>query len=381
MDLHIRYPAISDLREAARRRIPHFVFEYLDAGTGDELAMRRNRERLDAVQMLPAILKGKLDYDLSCSFLGHRFPYPFGIAPVGMSGLMWPRAEKILAASARRAGIPYAMSTVATVTPEDLGRHIGEHAWFQLYLPADPEVRRDMLARARAAGFSGLILTVDVPAESRRERQRRADLSIPPKTTPRMLWQAAVRPRWSLGTLREGVPRLKLAEEYAEASATDGASTHHAAHVIRGYPDWSHVEVLREEWEGPFMVKGVQRAEDAARLAGMGVDAIWVSNHSARQFDAGPASIDVLPLIRAAAPETPIVFDSGISSGLDILRALALGADFVMLGRAWHYAVAALGEAGPPHLVEILADDMQANMGQIGAARLADVPSALLPRG
>ncbi|MFZ1725259.1 MAG: alpha-hydroxy-acid oxidizing protein, partial [Albidovulum sp.] len=171
MDLHQRYPAISDLKARARRRIPHFVWEYLDSATGTEATLRRNRARLDEVLFRPSILHGEFKPDLGTTLFGHHHPLPFGVAPVGMSGLIWPDAERLLADAAGAAGLPYALSTVATQTPETVGPSLGEHGWFQMYPPRDPTIRADMIRRAREAGFSTLILTVDVPVASRRERQ------------------------------------------------------------------------------------------------------------------------------------------------------------------------------------------------------------------
>lgn len=375
MDLDTRYPALSDLRARAKRRIPHFVFEYLDSATGREDQHRRNQDALSRIQFWPAILEGEPEADLSTSFLGRDYPLPFGCAPVGMSGIMWPGAEKLLSAACSKAGIPYCMSTVATVVPETLAPHIGDQGWFQLYMPKDKEIRLDMCRRAKAAGFHSLILTVDVPLESRRERQRRANLTIPPKVNAAMIWSMMTHPEWTLGTLKEGIPSLKFCEDYAKD--IPATSVAHAGHVIRGNPSWDDIAWMRENWDGPLLVKGIQKPEDAKTLAGLGVDAIWVSNHSGRQFDGGPASIECLPGIRAAVPEMPIVFDSGVTGGLDILRALALGADFVMLGRAFHYAVGALGAKGPGHLINILKQDMISCMGQIGANKLDDLATRL----
>lgn len=372
MDLDTRFPAISDLRARARRRVPHFVFEYLDSATGIEDQHRRNMEALRRVRFWPSILQGPFEPDLSTRFLGRDYPLPFGCAPVGMSGIMWPGAEKIIAAACTKAGIPYTMSTVATVVPETLAPHIGDQGWFQLYMPADKSIRSDMLRRARAAGFHTLVLTVDVPVDSRRERQRRANLTIPPRVTPGMLWSMALHPEWTLGTLREGIPSLRFCEDYVDRTQAFN-SVAHAGHVIRGQPGWSDIDELRAEWEGPFIVKGVQKPADATRLAAAGVDAVWVSNHTGRQFDGGPACLEALPAIRRAVPGTPLIYDSGITGGLDILRALALGADFVMLGRAFHYAVGALGRRGVPHLIHILSDDMRLAMGNIGARRLSEL--------
>lgn len=374
MDLHAKYPALSDLRARAQKRIPKFVWEYLDSGTGNEATKARNRTRLDRIGMMPSVLHGEFAPDLSTQLMGQNMPLPFGIAPIGMSGLMWPDAEGHLARAAARHGIPYAISTVATQSPEDIAPHLGPHAWFQMYPPRDPDIRRDMLARARAAGFSTLILTVDVPVASRRERQVRSGLTNPPRLTPRLLAQVAMRPAWAMGMARRGMPHMRGLDKYANA-ATDGLSpTAHVGYLLRTAPDWEYIGWLREEWQGNFLVKGILRGEDATRLEGLGVDGIWVSNHAGRQFDGAPAAIDALPEVRAAT-KLPLIFDSGIEGGLDILRALASGADFVMLGRAFHFALAALGPRGIDHLVDILAKDMAANMGQLGARNLAQLPA------
>lgn len=371
MNHHARFPAISDLRTRARRRIPRFAWEYLDSATGNEATLRRNRTALDRVLFTPSILHGELTYDLTTTLCGRDYALPFGISPVGMSGLMWPDAERKLARAATKAGIPYGISTVATRTPEEVAPHLDGNGWFQMYPPRDETVRRDMLRRAKDAGFSALVLTVDVPVPSRRERQVRSGLTTPPKLTPRILSQIAMRPRWALGTAQLGMPRMRLIDDYA-GKVTGLGSTQHAGYMLRTSPDWDYVGWLRDEWEGAFFVKGVLDPEDAPRLEKAGVDAIWVSNHAGRQFDAARAAIEVLPEIRAASA-LPIIFDSGVEGGLDILRAIALGADFVMLGRAWHYALAALDTDGPDHLADMLRKDIEANLGQLGAIRPTDL--------
>lgn len=380
MDLDTTHPAIADLRRSARRRIPGFVFEYLDSATGDrEVGVQTNRAGLDAVHVLPSILHGELAPDLETRFLGQGFSRPFGIAPVGMSGLIWPNAERLLASAAAQARIPYTLSTVATRVPEEVGPVAGDMGWFQLYPPADPAIRDDILNRARLSGFTALVMTVDVPADSRRERQRRANLTIPPKITPRMIAQMALNPSWALGMAKYGRPSLKLAESYVQKS---GATSYmaHAGKAIRGAPDWDYLKAVRANWDGPLMVKGVLRPEDALRLRDMGVDGIWVSNHSARQFEGGPAAITQLPKIRAAVgPDCPLIYDSGIEGGLDILRAVGMGADFVMLGRAWHFALAGLGPAGVRHLIHILTEDLVTNMQMCGISDLHSFRDALAP--
>lgn len=374
--LDLTDPALSDLRRRARRRMPRFVWDYLDSGTGEETLLRRNRAALDAVTLMPSVLHGDPAPRISTRLLGHDLAAPFGIAPLGMSGLIWPDAERSLAAHAAAARIPYCLSTVATQTPEALADRLGGMGWFQLYSPRDAGIRRDILRRARMAGFHTLVVTLDVPVMSRRERQRRAQLSMPPRVTPGMLAQVATCPAWAWGILRHGRPRLRLMEGYARAGGA--STTARADHDLRCNPDADMLAALRQDWDGPLVVKGVLDATVAALMKDAGMDAVWVSNHGGRQFDAAPTPAEVMPQIRAAVgPDYPLIFDSGVEGGLDILRALALGADFVMLGRAWHIALAALGRRGPAHLHHILAADLIANMGQIGARRLRDIPGRL----
>ncbi|MCM2560666.1 alpha-hydroxy-acid oxidizing protein [Lutimaribacter sp. EGI FJ00015] len=376
MDLHTLYPGLDDLKRRARARLPHFVWEYLDSATGAETTKARNRAQLDEILMRPSILHGPLDHDLSTRLMGAEWALPIGVAPVGMSGLVWPEAEILLARNAARANIPYCLSTVACKTPEQVGRHAQGRGWFQLYPPKDPEIRRDMVRRARDAGFDTLVLTVDLPAPSRRERQTRSGITQPPRLTPRLLTQIARRPHWALATAMNGRPRMPTIAKYADD--TPGmAPTEHIGYILRTSPDWEYLRWLRDNWQGAFVVKGVLNPQDATALEAEGVDGIWVSNHAGRQFDAAPASIEVLPAIRAATT-LPIIFDSGVGGGLDVLRAVALGADMVMMGRAWHYALAALGRDGPRHLTEMFERDIIANMGQVGATRLAEVADRLI---
>jgi len=293
---------------------------------------------------------------------------PIGIAPIGMSGLIWPGAEHMLARSAKRENIPYCISTVATQTPEDVAGAHGGQGWFQIYPPRDKTIRLDMLSRAKAAGFHTLVMTVDVPVASRRERQTRGGLVQPPRLTPRLALQAAMRPAWLWGIAKTGMPRMKLIDSYAEQSSAL-PSNQHVGYLLRTSPDWDYVKALRDEWDGPFVVKGVMNPSDVPALEAAGVDAIWISNHAGRQFDASPATIEQLPAIRAKTA-LPIIMDSGFEGGLDVLRAIALGANFIMLGRAFHFGLAVCGEAGVSHVIDILRQDMISNMGQLGTRDL-----------
>ncbi len=378
MDLDVGYPALSDLRARARRRMPHFAFEYLDSGTGRERGVATNRAALDAVRFRPAILRGRIEPDLARATLGVEHPLPFGIAPIGLAGILWPQAERRMAEAAVRHGIPYGQSSVAAALPEETGPIAGELGWFQHYPVADPAIRRDMLARIAASGWRVLVVTVDVPGESRRERQRRAQVSMPPAMTPRIVASIAASPAWALGMARAGMPRMAFPASYVRGARGRDAFTH-AGRIIRGFPDDAYLDAVRAEWNGPLVVKGVQDPEDADRLIGMGADAIWVSNHSGRQFEGGPAALDALPpVVERVAGRVPVYYCSGVEGGLDVMRALALGAEFVFLGKAWYFALAAFGPRGVDHLVHVLREDMVCNMAQIGARGLGELAGRLV---
>lgn len=378
MDLDLSHPSIEDLRKTARQRIPKFAFEYLDSATGRELGLKVNRDALDSIGFMPQVLCGRTQADLQTTFLGQTFDLPFGIAPIGMSGLMWAGAERMLAKAAVAHNIPFSLSSVAVASPEDVAPFIGNNGWFQHYPVNSAELRRAMLPRIKSAGFHTLIITVDVPEESRRERQRRANLTVPPKADLKTLFQMASRPAWCLAQLREGVmPRMRFFDDYVPSRGRESFT--HAGALIRGIPDWTYLRELRHEWDGKLIVKGVLRPQDAKKMVAEGADCIWVSNHSGRQFEAGPAVIDQLPKIRdAVGRDVPLIYDSGISWGLDVMRALAKGADFVMVGRAFQFATAAFGAKGIDHLIHILKADITANMSQLGAEKTGKLAEHLL---
>lgn len=365
------YPAISDLRARAKRRIPHFVWEYLDSGTGEETAIPRNHAALDAVTLLPRVMRGALHPNIETSFLGQTFSAPIGIAPVGATGMMWPGGEQMLARLAASAGIPYGLSTVATRVPEEIGPIAKGNGWFQLYPLGGDGVVEDICKRAADTGFSALILTVDVPINSRRERQRRAGFNVPPKMTPAMIAQILSCPTWLSGIARHGKPRFKLMEDYVSSkSVTDIAKR--LSPESRPNFAWADLARLRAAWDGPIILKGVMSADDARRGKEEGLDAIWVSNHGGRQLDAAPAAIDMLPSVRAAVGETfPLIYDSGVRSGLDVARAIARGADMVMCGRAFIYGAGAFGERGVQRCYDILREDLINVMWQLGVTNLA----------
>lgn len=384
-----RYPAVEDLRQIARRRMPHFAWEYLDSGTGLEKAVQRNREALDAVQFTPTGMKGFGAVDLKTSLFGRDYDVPFGIAPVGMTGLMWPGAEFMLAAAAASRNLPYTLSTVACETPEEVGKRANGNAWFQLYTFADQGINADLLKRAADSGFSTLVVTVDVPVPSMRERQRRAGLNVPVKLSPRFLAHVAARPQWALAVAKHGKPTFRMLEKYAaqmkpgQSPGAGGAEVQLAEFIGSqrkgGAFEWEDLVKLRDFWQGPMVVKGILSVDDAKAAVKHGMDGIVVSNHGGRQLDAAPASISVLPEIaQAVGGKTTVLMDSGVRTGLDILRALALGADFVLAGRPFLYGAAAFGQEGGELIADILKADLENNMIQLGMDNIPDLRK--LPR-
>ena len=383
MDLDLTHPSIADLARRARRRIPRFAWEYLDSATGDEAGARANRAALDAVRLRPQVMAGHVPAELGTSLLGRDYALPVGIAPIGMTSVIWPGAEAILARLAAEEGVPFCLSTVSAATPEEIGPLTGGNGWFQLYPPRDHGILSDLLARAKASGFGTLVLTADVPVASRRERQTRARLTNPMRITPRTLAEVALAPAWGVEMTRwmranGGIPHLRTLEPYVETSGAK-SGTAHAGYLIRGAPDWDYFARLREAWQGPLIVKGILDPEAARRAADEGADALWVSNHGGRQFEAAPAAIDVLEPVRAAVGSgVPLLFDSGIRSATDVLRAIARGADFVMLGRAMQYGIAAFGAAGARHVLHIVREGLRADMGQLGIARPMEARARLI---
>lgn len=370
-----KYPAISDLAAKAKRRIPHFAWEYLDSGTGIEDCVPRNRAAFSNVILTPKFMQGVFTPDTSTSLFGQDYELPFGVAPVGLTGLMWPGAEKILAKAAAKSRIPYTLSTVATESPETIGPLVNDMGWFQLYPPRRAELRKDLIQRAKDCGFTTLVITADVPTGSTRERQTRAGVTVPPKTGIRTIYHAAIRPRWTMETLRYGQPAFRGLEKYLDAKDMQNM-TAFMGKELGGSLDWDYIKAVREEWDGPILLKGILDVQQAKLAVSAGLDGIVVSNHGGRQCDGVPASLDVLAEIKAAVgDDLKVLFDSGVRTGLDIIRAIALGADFVLLGRPFMYGVAALGDAGGDHVIDLLGNDLRNNMIQLGCKNLGEFSS------
>jgi L-lactate dehydrogenase (cytochrome) len=372
-DLMRRYPSVWHLEKRARRRIPHFAWEFLASGTGRDIALARNVEALQKVTITPQFMKGPLVPEITTTLFGIEYSAPFGAAPVGLNGLIWPNADAALTDMARKQRIPYTLSTVGTARPEDVGPATEGMSWFQLYPPRDPVVRDDLLDRAAGSGFTTLVVTADVPAPGMRERQVKAGIGAPPRVTPRLIMRAGIRPAWSAQVLRHGVPRFRVLEQYAEKPTLTSVSEF-LVDGVGGVLSWDYLAAVRERWPGSLVLKGLLDLDDVDRALAEGVDGIAVSNHGGRQFDAAPAAIDVLPgVVERVAARVPVLFDSGIRSGVDIARALALGADFVLVGRAYMFGLAALGDKGAEHVTAVLRTGLRSALEQAGCSTVPEL--------
>ena len=361
-----------DARQIARRRVPKMMFDFVDGSSGDESGEKLNRSTLERVRLLPRVLRNVDQRTLSKNFLGIPASLPFGIAPMGMCNLFWPDADRILAAEAAHRQIPVCLSSAGSTTIENMQEQANGNAWFQIYVAGSMDLAWEMVERANNAAYSVLVFTVDVPQVSRRIRDLRNGFTVPFKIGPRQLWDFATHPRWSVESLIKGVPRpqnYRTSNVHKEFVRGEG----------RGKVDWNFLEKLRQAWPHKFIVKGVLSPEDALRIRDFGVDAIYVSNHGGRQLNSAPAAIWALPRIRAAlGPDYPLLFDSGVRSGEDIVKVLALGADFVMLGRSILYAIGADGARGLSTYIDTLAEDISVTMAQLGVTRIEDIGEKVL---
>ena len=370
-----RFPSIASMERATKRRIPKFAFDYLQGGIGAEACLTGNRRALDNVQLAPRYLPTEpIQPVLEMNLFDREFPMPFAASPIGLSGLMWPRAAEHIARAATRHGLPLGLSSFATSSIEEIGAIAGDLLWFQLYCTEKSEIENDLIDRAESAGCEVLVVTVDIPTVTRREKDIANGLSVPPKFDLVTLSQVALRPTWAFATLRAGIPRFKTLLPYIPGGSTLDASAIFLRDMVEGHVTVQKLERIRDRWRGRLIVKGILTAEEALLCQDLGADAIVISNHGGRQLDAAPPIPHVLPEIRAAVgPDFPLIADGGVRSGLDIARLIACGANFVLAGRAFVYAVAAAGETGVDHAIFLLREELKQTLSQIGCQELGDL--------
>ena len=363
---------IEDLRTMARRRTPRSVFDYVDGAAESELSMLRAREAFDSVEFRPHVLRDVAHVDASIDLLGVSSPIPLILSPTGFTRMMHHEGEWAVGRAAARAGVPYTLSTMGTVSVEDLATDVpGLQRWFQLYLWQDREASTALIRRAAAAGYQTLVLTVDTSVAGQRLRDVRNGLSVPPALTPRTLAGMARHPRWWSNLL------TSQAIEFASLRTSQGTVADLVDRMFDPSLTLQDLAWLRQEWSGRIVVKGIQHPQDARDLVDLGVDGIIVSNHGGRQLDRAAAPLHLLPeVVEAVDGRVPVLLDGGVLNGADIVAAVALGADAVMVGRAYLYGLMAGGEAGVDRALEILTTQVHRTLRLLGVPRLADIPGA-----
>ena len=373
-----RLPTSADLRAEAKRRLPHFAYEYCDGGAGGaDTGIKRNNNAFDAIELVPRYGKVVSPPPATCELFGRRYTAPIGVAPVGGPGTVYPGAETYLAKACQAAGVPYTLGLLSGITVEDAAEKLAPDVlWFQLYRFAKNEhaIGFDLVKRAAAAGVHVLMLTMDTPIRTVRTREVKSGIVTPFRLTARLKLDALSSLHWTRALMRNGIPRFVNLQPYMNGETSMEAATAFQQREGGGAFTWDEVARYRDKWKKPLVVKGVLHPEDADKAASLGLDGIVVSNHGGRQIDALPAPIDTVPAIAAAVGKRmTILYDSGVRTGVDIARAIALGADGCLAGKPFLWSLGALGEKGPPHLIGVLIDELRAALGQLGCPTVRDL--------
>jgi L-lactate dehydrogenase (cytochrome) len=366
---------IEDLRRSARRRLPRAVFDFIDGGAADEVTLRRNRAIFDRYTFRPRVLRDVSRLDISTQIFGQRLDLPVIVSPTGQAGMAWPYGEIAAARAAHRKGTLYTLSTHSNCSIEDVAREAPGPLWFQLYVWQNRDLTRSFVERARAAGYRALALTVDVPVISKRERDIRNGFTIPPRITPSNVLDTARRVGWIRGVLRG--PKLTLANLVGAPGApnTDLVTLGGVANrQVDPSINWDDLAWFRSLWPGPLLLKGIMSVEDALRAVEHGVEGLIVSNHGGRQLDHAPTPLEILPeIVDAVAGRAEIVLDGGIRRGSDAVKAIALGAKAVMVGRPYLYGLATDGQPGVEKALDILKTEIERTLALIGVPNLAEL--------
>lgn len=370
--------SIADLRRLAQRRLPRSIFEFVDGGAEDELTLADNRAAFERIRLVPRVLNDVSNPDIATDLFGSRAAAPIVICPMGSCALVWPGADIAIARAAAAHGIPYTLSTMSTTSIERMARSVEGTLWFQLYVLKDHAFNRSLIERARDNGYTALVVTLDLQAGGKRERDLRNGISIPLRFSPRHLLDGVMHPGWAMRMLRGGLPEFENVRGYLKEG---GAGLTIAAKVGRNLDaafSWDDFSRMRDQWPGPLIVKGVEHPADAARLVDLGADGLWVSNHGGRQLDGAIASADALPRIAAATNgKIPLIIDSGVRRGTDIVKARALGATAAAIGRAALFGASA-GEPGVRRALDILTDELILAMKLSGTPNLNAADTSLL---
>ncbi|MGC1631024.1 MAG: alpha-hydroxy acid oxidase [Gelidibacter sp.] len=381
MELKInpKYPSVTDLRKRAMVKMPKFAFEYLDGGCNEDINLDKNRTDIQQIELMPQYLSKFDKSDTRTELFGHTYAAPFGIAPVGLQGLMWPNAAEILAKAAFDHNIPFILSTVSTASIERIAQITEGKSWFQLYHPSDEKIKRDLLDRAAAAGTEVLVILADVPTFGFRPRDLRNGLGMPPKMNLRKILEIIAKPDWAMQTLMHGKPVFKTMEPYMPKDLNLQKLGALMDVTFSGRLNTDRIASIRDQWKGKLVIKGVVSEQDAQKAIDLGIDGIIASNHGGRQLDAGQSSI--VPMTHLAEKfkgQIKIMVDSGLRGGPDIARAMASGAEFTFMGRSFMYGVGALGKEGGHHTISLMKTEFQQVMDQICCEKVEDLQKFLV---
>ena len=379
LNINSKYPSVKDLRKRAEFKMPKFAFDYLDGGCNDDINLNKNRTDIQKIELMPNYLS---DYDKSLmktELFGHTYDAPFGIAPIGLQGLMWPNSPEILAKAAMEHNIPFILSTVTTSSIETIAEITEGKSWFQLYHPADEKIKNDLLDRAENAGISVLVILADVPTFGFRPRDIKNGLSMPPKINLNNIIEVIKNPEWTLKTLLYGKPAFKTMMPYIPKGLNLQKLGEFMDITFSGRLNEERIASIRSHWKGTLIIKGIVSEQDAEKAIRLGADGLIISNHGGRQLDAGQSSIvPMTNLAKKYKNKIKIMVDSGLQSGPDIARAMASGAEFTFMGRSFMYGVGALGNEGGNHTISLIKKELLQVMEQLYCEKTSDFKNHLI---
>ena len=379
LNINSKYPSVKELRKRAKFKMPKFAFDYLDGGCNDDINLNKNRTDIQKIELMPNYLS---DYDKSLmktELFGHTYDAPFGIAPIGLQGLMWPNSPEILAKAAMEHNIPFILSTVTTSSIETIAEITEGKSWFQLYHPADEKIKNDLLDRAENAGISVLVILADVPTFGFRPKDIKNGLSMPPKMNLNNIIEVIKNPEWTLKTLLYGKPAFKTMMPYIPKGLNLQKLGEFMDITFSGRLNEERIASIRSHWKGTLIIKGIVSEQDAEKAIRLGADGLIISNHGGRQLDAGQSSIvPMTNLAKKYKNKIKIMVDSGLQSGPDIARAMASGAEFTFMGRSFMYGVGALGNEGGNHTISLIKKELLQVMEQLCCEKTSDFKNHLI---
>ena len=379
LNINSKYPSVNDLRKRAKYKMPKFAFDYLDGGCNEDVNLNKNRTDIRKIELMPNYLS---DFDASLmktELFGHTYDAPFGIAPIGLQGLMWPNSPEILAKAAMEHNIPFILSTVTTSSIETVAKITEGKSWFQLYHPTDEKIKNDLLDRAENAGISVLVILADVPTFGFRPRDIKNGLSMPPKMNLNNVIEVIKNPEWTLKTLIHGKPTFKTMMPYIPRGLNLQKLGEFMDITFSGRLNEERIASIRSKWKGTLIIKGIVGEQDAEKAIRLGADGLIISNHGGRQLDAGQSSIvSMIDLAKKYKNQIKIMMDSGLQSGPDIARAMASGAEFTFMGRSFMYGVGALGNEGGNHTISLIKKELLQVMEQLCCEKTSDFKNHLI---